>query len=208
MAPSRSKAFPGRIIVPPQFPVPMTEGMTMTKERAPLSPTRRALLTGLGLISTGAGIVGIVLPVMPTTIFLIIASALFLKAHPRLYTWLHRNKVLGAYLDAYTEKRGLPMRHKITTIAVLWVTIGISEVMVQALWLRLFLAAVAIGVTIHVSLLKTRRPDSEVDADGRAESPTGPAAFSIATGQPYPPDAKKPLPAGGGAPGAAAIRSE
>jgi hypothetical protein len=128
----------------------------------PISKTRRVVYTGIGLTATGLGIVGIVLPVMPTTIFLIIASAFFLRAHPGLHRWINGNRILGPYLAAYTQKRGLTIPRKLLTIGFLWVTIGFSALLVvDALWLRLLLAAIAAGVTIHLVLLKTYRPDAD-----------------------------------------------
>ena len=131
-----------------------------------LPRSRRIVYSGIGLAATGLGILGIILPIMPTTIFLIIASAFFLKAHPPLYRWLHRSRVLGPYLAVYTRKQGLSVVRKLIIIGILWGTMAISIVFVaEALWLRLLLAAIGVGVTLHVALLKTYRAGDQVEIE-------------------------------------------
>src|SRR5512138_617244 len=81
-----------------------------------------------GLLCTGFGAIGMVLPILPTTPFLLAAAACFCKSSTRMYNWLLGNKWFGEYIKNYREGRGLPMRTKITALIILWVTIGVSTI--------------------------------------------------------------------------------
>ena len=116
---------------------------------------KRYLLIGAGVFFTGLGIVGIVTPVLPTTVFLLIAGGLFSKASPGLYAWLYKNRITGPFLTAYIDGAGLSRKRKIITIIILWITLLISAWFVQErLWLLIILGLVGIGVTLHVSTIK------------------------------------------------------
>jgi hypothetical protein len=94
--------------------------------------------------------------VLPTTPFLLLAAFLFARSSPRWHRWLLTNPVCGDYVRCYVERRAMRRRHKIVTLAFLWVGIGSTIAFATStLWLRLVLAAVAIAVTIHVSLIRS-----------------------------------------------------
>ena len=119
-----------------------------------MNPIRKAIYIVLGLLFTAIGIVGIVTPVLPTTVFLLIAAALFAKASPRLLSWLDGNKVTGPFLKAYRNGEGVSRRQKTFTLVFLWVTLLVSAWFVrERWWLLAILAAVGVGVTLHVALL-------------------------------------------------------
>ena len=123
------------------------------------SRVRRALLVGIGTAAVGLGVIGIFLPVLPTTPFLLLAAYLFARSSPRWLDWLLANRWLGAYIRNYREGRGMLLWHKLTTITLLWLTIGATIWLgVSSTWLRLLLAAIATGVTIHLLRVKTYRP--------------------------------------------------
>jgi len=81
----------------------------------------RLLLGLLGSISVGAGVIGIFVPGWPTTIFLIIASYFYIRSSDKLYNWLLNNKILGIYLKNYYSGKGMPVKVKIFSIAMMWV---------------------------------------------------------------------------------------
>jgi len=123
----------------------------------------KALWLAAGLICVGLGTIGIVLPILPTTPFLLAAAACFCKSSTRMYNWLLNNKWFGEYIRNYKEGRGLPMRTKITALTVLWVTIGVSIVFFLPrllppqliLPMQLAMVAVAVGVSVHILRLPT-----------------------------------------------------
>ena len=82
----------------------------------------RILLTILGLISLGLGILGAFLPVLPTTPLLLLAAALFLRSNKRLYDWLMNHPRLGTYISNFMEHKSIPLRVKIVSITLLWLT--------------------------------------------------------------------------------------
>lgn len=113
-------------------------------------------LTISGLISLGLGIVGAFLPVLPTTPFLLLAAALFLRGNKRLYEWLMNHPKLGAYISSFMEHKSIPMRMKIVSITALWVSLICCAVFVAEHWaLRLLFILIAAGVTIHILSYKT-----------------------------------------------------
>lgn len=119
---------------------------------------RRLAILGLGCVSLGVGVIGIFLPLIPTTGPLLLAAICFDRSSPRFHAWLMNNRYLGGYIRNYREGRGLPMLQKVCTIGLLWTTILISIVFaVNAWWGRAVLAVVAIGVTWHVASLPTYR---------------------------------------------------
>jgi uncharacterized membrane protein YbaN (DUF454 family) len=121
----------------------------------------RGALIALGFVSLVTGVVGIFLPLIPTTGPLLLAAVCFDRSSPRFHSWLMNNRYLGGYIKNYREGRGLPMMQKVCTIGLLWTTITISIVFaVNAWWGRALLAAVAIGVTWHVASLPTYRPET------------------------------------------------
>jgi uncharacterized membrane protein YbaN (DUF454 family) len=124
-----------------------------------MRPTaKRKLLIGAGTLSTGLGIIGIFVPILPTTPFLLLAAACYMRSSERSYRWLISNRIFGAYVRNYIEGRGIPIRIKILTILLLWLTIGLTVTFgVQNTIVRIVLICVAIGVTMHIILIKKRK---------------------------------------------------
>jgi len=120
--------------------------------------TKRRLLIGAGTLSTGLGIIGVFIPILPTTPFLLLAAACYMRSSERFYQWLINNRIFGAYVRDYIEGRGMPTRIKIFTILLLWLTIGLSITFgVQNIVVRIVLICLAVGVTAHISLIKKRK---------------------------------------------------
>lgn len=111
-----------------------------------------------GILLVVIGVIGIFLPILPTTIFLILASACFIKSSPRANEWLRNHKILGAYIKSYQDKTGLTRNVKIANIVALWTSISLSAFLfTDDLYIRLLLLAIAIGVTIHLLMVKTKK---------------------------------------------------
>jgi uncharacterized membrane protein YbaN (DUF454 family) len=123
----------------------------------------RPLWFGVGLVCVVLGAIGIVLPILPTTPFLLAAAGCFCKSSTKMYNWLLNNKWFGDYIRNYREGRGLPLKTKITALAFLWITIGVSTVFFLnrllppqfVLPIQLIMVAVAVGVSIHILKLPT-----------------------------------------------------
>lgn len=121
---------------------------------------KRRLLIIAGTASTAIGIIGIFVPILPTTPFLLLAAACYLRSSQRFYNWLLNNRFFGAYVRNYLQGRGMPLKIKIFTILLLWLTITCSVVFaVQDLVLRVILLVIAAGVTVHIVMIKTTRKE-------------------------------------------------
>ena len=113
----------------------------------------------LGLLSLGLGVLGIFLPLLPTTPFLLLSAALFAKSSDRLYNWLMNHKIFGKIIRTYREGKPIPLKVKITAVTFLWITIFISvfSVAKDKWWMQLILICFATGATIHIFTIKPKK---------------------------------------------------
>ena len=132
----------------------------------------KVLYRVVGLLSLGLGIAGMVLPVLPTTPFLLLSLWCFSRSSERLERWLLTNPLFGRYLNDYRCGRGIPRRVKGYILLLLWGTILYTAVAWTDLWwVRVLLAAVAVGVTLHIVRQKTKRNVPEEEPAGRLNRP-------------------------------------
>ena len=116
-----------------------------------------------GTICVMLGAIGIVLPILPTTPFLLAAAACYYKSSERMHRWLLNNKWFGEYIRNYTDGKGLTRKTKIIALTVLWITIILSTIFMLnrilpaqlVLPLQLVMIAVAVAVSIHIQRLPT-----------------------------------------------------
>lgn len=119
------------------------------------------LLIACGSLSVALGVVGMFLPILPTTPFLLLAAACYARSSRRFYVWLLTNRWCGDYIRNYREGRGIPLRQKALTIALLWLTIGASATFAVSIWwVRLLLLVVASAVTLHLLHIPTYRSEA------------------------------------------------
>lgn len=86
----------------------------------------KVLLIVLGTISLSLGIIGISVPGLPTTPFLLLSATLYCKSSQKLYNWLINHKMLGKFIKTFREKRAIPLKTKIFSISLMWIMIFIS----------------------------------------------------------------------------------
>jgi len=116
----------------------------------------RWLLIACGTVSLTLGVIGVFLPLVPTTPFLLLAAFLYSRSSERFYRWLIGHRWLGGYIRRYREGRSMTRANKAVTLVMLWLAIGLSIALVLPhLWARLLLGAVALGVTVHILRLKS-----------------------------------------------------
>jgi uncharacterized membrane protein YbaN (DUF454 family) len=116
----------------------------------------RALLIACGTLFVALGVLGIFVPVLPTTPFLLLAAACYARSSQRFYDWLLSNRWFGQYIRDYREGRGLPLREKLVTLTLLWLAIAASAwLFVVNPLIELVLVAIAVGVSAHLVRLKT-----------------------------------------------------
>jgi len=145
----------------------------MSRVRQAASPLLRRLLIGAGIVCVGLGLLGVFVPLLPTTPFLLLAGACFIRSSERFYTWLTTNRFVGSYIRNYMEHRATTMATKVTSISLLWIFLVAAGVFFTQSWLvRALLMVVAVGVTVHLATLKTIRRGAGTDpstADGGQE---------------------------------------
>ncbi|MDR2563087.1 MAG: YbaN family protein [Prevotellaceae bacterium] len=109
-------------------------------------------LIACGSLAVGLGILGIFLPVLPTTPFLLLAAACYAKSSPQLSAKLNNNKYLGRYIRDYRENRGIKRSIKTRVIVMLWLGLGSSILifLFKNPWISVILACIGIAVTIHI----------------------------------------------------------
>ena len=114
------------------------------------------ILVGSGTFFLVIGIIGIFIPILPTTPFLLLAAACYARGSKKFYNWLINNKWLGEYIKNYREGRGIPLTVKILSITLLWITIAFSTIIIVSNFLiQIILIIIAIVVTIHILTIKT-----------------------------------------------------
>lgn len=116
----------------------------------------KTILIIAGSIFVGLGILGIILPLLPTTPFLLLGAACYIRGSSKFYIWLINNKWLGSYIKYYREGKGIPKKTKIIAVSTLWISIGFSLVfMISSLLIRILLFLIACSVTYHILSKKT-----------------------------------------------------
>ncbi|SDU29243.1 YbaN family protein [Geopseudomonas guangdongensis] len=121
------------------------------------NPWLRWLLLGIGWASVALGIAGIFLPVLPTTPFLLLAAACFVRSSRRFYLWLVGHPRLGPWICDYLDGEGIPLKGKVYAIGLMWASILLSCYLVPLLPARVFMLGSASLVTLYILRQKTRR---------------------------------------------------
>jgi len=123
-----------------------------------------------GTFFVGVAIVGIFLPLLPTTPLLLLAAVCYAKSSTRLYDWLLGNRYFGNYIKNYRERKGIPLRVKIISISLLILTIAYTSIfVVDVYWGRICLFLIAVGVSIHILSFPTLRAESLQDKTSEYE---------------------------------------
>jgi hypothetical protein len=131
-----------------------------TEFKHPSKKIIKYLLAALGLISLSLGVIGIFIPLLPTTPFLLLSAALFMKSSKRLYDWLLNHKYLGIYLKNYLHHKTISKQSKISSLSLLWITITISVIFfTEKIIFKIVLLAIAIAVTIHILSFKSKNEE-------------------------------------------------
>jgi hypothetical protein len=106
-------------------------------------------------VATILALVGLVVPLLPTTPLLLLAAACFMRSSNRMYRWLIGNRWFGDIIRSYREHRAIPRQTKLLTLALLWLVIGVSAALTGSWWVRGMLAVIASLVTVHVARLRS-----------------------------------------------------
>ncbi|NJD19161.1 MAG: DUF454 domain-containing protein [Gemmatimonadetes bacterium] len=128
-------------------------------ERAALAlpgPLRRGVYFAVGAGSVVMGVIGIFVPLWPTTCFLLLAGWCFARSSRRAELWLHGNRLFGRYLRDYRERRIISAQVRTASLTVMWLFMGASAVALwKHLWAVALLVLVGVAVTVHLVALPT-----------------------------------------------------
>ncbi|WP_298188041.1 YbaN family protein [uncultured Pseudomonas sp.] len=119
------------------------------------NPAIRYVLLAIGWLSVVLGVIGIFLPVLPTTPFLLLAAACFMRSSKRFYLWLVNHRQLGPWIVDYLEGQGIPLKGKVYAISLMWLSIVLSCYLVPLLWARAFMLTSAVLVSLYILRQKT-----------------------------------------------------
>lgn len=121
----------------------------------------RLFFNVVGGVALALAALGVALPLLPTTPFLLVAAACFMRGSPRMYQWLTQNRLFGPYLLAYQEQKAVSIRVKIVALVFMWASLLYSMFFVVPS-MKIPLALIGTGVSAYLVLgLKTlRRPTS------------------------------------------------
>lgn len=115
----------------------------------------------LGTLFLGIGCIGLIRPILPTTPFLILAAACYVRGADRIYGWMMRNRLFGEFIKNYLEGKGIKSMQKVITLVFLWVMIIFTTVyMIENMIRRIFLLIIDLTVSVHILKLPTVQSDS------------------------------------------------
>ena len=90
------------------------------------NPFIRVLWLALGLLFTVVGLIGLIVPGLPTTPLMIVAAACFFRSSKRLFNWVLSNKYFGNYVKDFREGKGMPRKAKFIALGFIWLFVSIS----------------------------------------------------------------------------------
>ena len=111
------------------------------------SNAMRYFLIVSGWLSVTLGVIGIVVPLLPTTPFILLAGGCFAKSSPRFHNWLLNHAFFGPIIKNYQGNQGIPRNVKIRTIIFIWITLSVSIILLSITWLRVAIFILGLALT-------------------------------------------------------------
>ncbi|MDD2533142.1 MAG: YbaN family protein [Eubacteriales bacterium] len=109
----------------------------------------------LGTISFVLGLIGIIVPILPTTPFILLTAFLYLHGSERLHQWLTSHPIFGVYISDYFQRGGIRKSAKISAMIFLWIGLGLSILLIDYRWLQIGLVLIGVAVSWHILVIKT-----------------------------------------------------
>lgn len=124
-----------------------------------LDHAARWMLISAGMICVGLGAIGIILPGLPTTPFLLLAAYCFARSSEHFHCWLLNHRWFGSYVRNFEEGRGMTRRAKAATLLVMWLSFGITIILfVPARWGQVGMFMLAAVTSLYIARLPTPEP--------------------------------------------------
>ena len=122
---------------------------------------KRIFLIILGLLALGLGTVGVILPILPTTPFILIAAYCFVRSSARLHNWIMNHRRFGPMIRKYQEGKGLTLRVKLFSLGTAYLLVGTTMVLLDNLHVRIFLVILMIAKTLFMIRIPTCPPGTD-----------------------------------------------
>jgi uncharacterized membrane protein YbaN (DUF454 family) len=121
------------------------------------NPVIRIVVLIFGWFFVFLALLGAILPLIPTTPFLLAAAACFYRSSDKFYHWIMTNKLFGHYLQDYKAGHGIPLRVKIMALSFSWLSTIVSILFfIPWLWLKILVFVISSAITVHLLMIKTR----------------------------------------------------
>ncbi|UTV28474.1 YbaN family protein [Photobacterium atrarenae] len=130
---------------------------------------RQAFLLTIGWLCVGLGVIGIFLPLLPTTPFLLLASACFMRGSPRLSRWLHQHQHFGPILQNWHQHRAVSRLVKRRANITMVLSFLLSIYLVPLLWHKVMLVCMATVLLIWFNRLPVMEPPRVSPGSGQTE---------------------------------------
>ena len=126
--------------------------MTNTKKHI----LKKRINFGLGLISLVLAYIGIVMPGIPGTPFILLTAFFFFKSSDRMYNWLLSKKLFAKIINEFSQKETIPLKLKLFVIVQLWISITVAEIwFITSIWPRIIV--IVIGLICSLFILKLKK---------------------------------------------------
>ena len=127
----------------------------------------KAFFIIVGTIAVALAIAGVFLPLLPTTPFLLLASACYMRGSTRLHRWLTHNRMLGPYIAAIENRSGMPRSAKVVALLLMWASLSYSIYIVPTAWAKAGLAAMGMCISLYIVFgIRTMKPRTGKGAPG------------------------------------------
>ncbi len=149
--------------MPRQWPAPhrLRTGLVF------LASPMKALFIIVGTLAVALAIAGVFLPLLPTTPFLLLASACYMRGSTRLHRWLTHNRLLGPYIAAVENRSGMPRAAKVVALLLMWASLSYSIYIVPITWVKAGLAVMGAGISLYIVFgIKTLKPRTDPGKPG------------------------------------------
>lgn len=131
---------------------------------------KKTVFLFLGLILTLLGIIGIFIPVLPTTPLLLLASYCYVRSSEKLYLWLINHRIFGRYIRDYNKYRAVDKKSKTIAVILIWVSMMISMSLISKTPVRIVLLITGLAVSYFISTIKTLTPELKTEMDSLGEA--------------------------------------
>lgn len=125
---------------------------------------KKYVIFTVGCILIVIASIGLFLPILPTTPFVILSAMCFSISSEKAYRLLVKNRFFGPYIENYKNGSGVTVAAKVRGIIMLWVLLIISAIAMHKLWSSIMFAVIGSAVTIHLLLLKTKSLEERSDS--------------------------------------------